>query len=56
MQKIKRLMCSHDYERQSVYVDAGELVKKCRKCGDRVRKPTETPRQSPGGADTRQRC
>jgi hypothetical protein len=56
MKKVKRLLCTHDYERQSVYVDTGELVEKCRKCGDRVRTSTDTPRQSPGGSDARQRC
>jgi hypothetical protein len=36
MKRLKQIVCSHDYERQSVYLDAGALVKKCRKCGKRV--------------------
>jgi hypothetical protein len=47
MKNVKQLVCRHDYERQSVYVDTGELVKKCRKCGDRVRERDGTPRLSP---------
>jgi hypothetical protein len=46
MKKVKRLLCDHEYERQSVYVDTGELVKKCRKCGDRTNEPAGTPRES----------
>jgi hypothetical protein len=45
MKKVKQLLCDHEYERQSVYVDAGELVKKCRKCGDRVNETVEAPRR-----------
>jgi hypothetical protein len=43
MSTIERLICDHDYERQSVYVDTGELVKKCRNCGKRVSERRPTP-------------
>ena len=43
MIKIEQCLCSHDYERQSVYVDAGELVKKCRNCGKWVRENGDAP-------------
>jgi hypothetical protein len=37
MRKLERLACRHEYERQSVYVDDAEVLRKCRKCGKRVR-------------------
>jgi hypothetical protein len=34
---LARLFCRHDYERQVVYIDSDEVVKRCRKCGKQVR-------------------
>jgi hypothetical protein len=44
MRSIEQLICVHDYERQAVYLEAGKLVKKCRKCGKRVRETRATAR------------
>ncbi|MFA1610911.1 hypothetical protein [Halobellus rubicundus] len=46
MRKLEQLVCRHEYEPRSMHVDAGELVKQCRKCGKRARERQPATRRS----------
>ena len=40
---VQKLLCSHEYEEQTIYVEDNEVREKCVKCGNkRLRACTET--------------